>query len=313
VSRFPFPGSPTGWYHVAQSADVEPGEVLPMRYFGRELVCFRGAGGAVHVLDAYCPHLGAHLGYGGEVDGDDIVCPFHGWRFDAEGTNVDIPYSARTNRKARLTRWPVVEGNGEVYAWYDATGAPPTWVPPSLPECHDEAFVRHAGERWTMRTHVQEVMENVVDVAHFQYVHRTSGFGALELEEEGHRLWSKASVTFVTPRGDVDGHVISELFGLGIDVVRPSGLGDAAAVFTVTPVEDGLVEAGYTFLVPRARDGQGMSNFGRGLVDDFHKQAQQDKPIWEHKRYQASPALSADDGPIMAFRRWARQFYAEAA
>ena len=41
-----------------------------------------------------------------------ITCPFHGWKFDAEGANVDIPYSERVNRKARLRTYPVVEVNG---------------------------------------------------------------------------------------------------------------------------------------------------------------------------------------------------------
>jgi phenylpropionate dioxygenase-like ring-hydroxylating dioxygenase large terminal subunit len=49
---------------------------------GLELVVFRGAdSGAVSVLDAYCPHLGAHMGVGGQVVGDCMECPFHKWQF----------------------------------------------------------------------------------------------------------------------------------------------------------------------------------------------------------------------------------------
>ena len=85
--RSPFP-IPFGWFQVAWSADVKPGQVLPIEYFDRKLVVWRDDDGATHVNDAFCPHLGAHFGYGGQVQGDDLICPFHGWRFDAQGAKV---------------------------------------------------------------------------------------------------------------------------------------------------------------------------------------------------------------------------------
>jgi phenylpropionate dioxygenase-like ring-hydroxylating dioxygenase large terminal subunit len=72
-----------GWYLVCWSADLEPSQVKPLRYFGKNYVLFRGEDGKATLLDAHCPHLGAHLGYGGRVEGNDIICPFHAWRFVA--------------------------------------------------------------------------------------------------------------------------------------------------------------------------------------------------------------------------------------
>ena len=99
VVRSPFP-IPFGWFQVAWSTDLAPGDVEPIEVFGRKLVAWRSEDGVAHVTDAFCPHLGAHFGYGGHVNGNDIVCPFHGWRFDGEGCNTHIPYSNRTNKKA---------------------------------------------------------------------------------------------------------------------------------------------------------------------------------------------------------------------
>jgi hypothetical protein len=59
MSRFPFPDFPTGWFHVAYSRDVPPGSVVPLQYFGQELICYRGESGHAQVMDAFCPHLGA--------------------------------------------------------------------------------------------------------------------------------------------------------------------------------------------------------------------------------------------------------------
>ena len=99
--RFPFP-IPFGWYQVAFPDDLAPGEVTAVEYWSRELVLWRDTAGAFHLQDAFCPHLGAHLAYGGSVEGDLLTCPFHGWKFDGAGACTNIPYSQRTNRKARV-------------------------------------------------------------------------------------------------------------------------------------------------------------------------------------------------------------------
>ena len=72
---------PNGWFAVAWSKDLAVGEVQRIRYFDTELVLFRTRTGQVNVLDAYCPHLGAHLAEGGRVVGEAIQCPFHHWQY----------------------------------------------------------------------------------------------------------------------------------------------------------------------------------------------------------------------------------------
>ena len=78
--RFPFDAFPKGWFQVAYGREVASGQVIGLHYFGRRLICYRGDSGAAHVLDAYCPHLGADIAVGGTVVGDCVTCPFHGWR-----------------------------------------------------------------------------------------------------------------------------------------------------------------------------------------------------------------------------------------
>lgn len=125
MAKPPLPMNPTGWFQVAWSAEVGVGEVRRMRYFGREMICWRSASGAVAVMDAYCEHLGAHLGHGGTVDGERIVCPFHGWEWNREGRNVCIPYEDRPNPVRRIRSYPVVERNESIYLWHDVHGRAP--------------------------------------------------------------------------------------------------------------------------------------------------------------------------------------------
>lgn len=104
-----------------------------MRYFGRDLVVFRGADGRARVLDAICPHLGAHLGVNSRVEGDTVVCPFHAWRFDGKGMCVQIPGVERIPPGARVQAWPTVEVNGAIFAWYHDQRTPPAFEIPLLP------------------------------------------------------------------------------------------------------------------------------------------------------------------------------------
>src|SRR4051812_18877982 len=100
-------GVPASWYCIAWSAEVREDQMLDLHYFAADLICFRTASGEVRVFDAHCPHLGAHLADGCLVDGE-VQCPFHGWRFDAEGKNTLIPYAERPTQRA-LSPWLVHE------------------------------------------------------------------------------------------------------------------------------------------------------------------------------------------------------------
>ncbi len=134
TARSPFP-VPFGWFCVGYPEDFPVGQPRALFYFDRHLVGWRDDDGGLHVQDPFCPHLGAHLGHGGTVEGCEIVCPFHGWRFDAEGVNTDIPYSERTNQKGRLRTFPVLERNGVSLVWYHPDpDVAPQWDVPELPE-----------------------------------------------------------------------------------------------------------------------------------------------------------------------------------
>lgn len=66
---------PNSWYAVAFSDELRPGGVLARTVAEQELVVFRTRAGEACAMDAYCPHLGAHLGIGETVEGETIRCP----------------------------------------------------------------------------------------------------------------------------------------------------------------------------------------------------------------------------------------------
>ncbi|MCI0389639.1 MAG: Rieske 2Fe-2S domain-containing protein [Acidobacteria bacterium] len=160
-TRFPFTPYPSGWFRVGVSRDIKPGQIKPLRYFGRDLVLFRAEDGAARVIEAHCQHLGAHLGHGGRVMGDAVECSFHGWRWNGEGQCEAIPDSQKIPPNAALRCWPVKEVNDLIMVYHDEQGAEPAWEPPEMPEYNNTIWLpfRFAG-RYKIRTHVQEVAEN---------------------------------------------------------------------------------------------------------------------------------------------------------
>lgn len=79
---------------------------------GRDLICYRGSSGALHVMDGRCPHMGVRLATDGIVQGDWIRCRFHGWCWDADGNNCHVPYRERPLAMVRLRTYRVDETDG---------------------------------------------------------------------------------------------------------------------------------------------------------------------------------------------------------
>ncbi|MFD9721761.1 Rieske 2Fe-2S domain-containing protein [Streptomyces sp. NPDC059076] len=71
---------------LVPSSDLPPGGVLTRRLMGEDVVVYRTRSGRAHVIRPYCPHLGTHLGCGGRVEDDLIVCPFHNFAFNGDGS-----------------------------------------------------------------------------------------------------------------------------------------------------------------------------------------------------------------------------------
>lgn len=135
------------------------------------MLCGSQEDGKARILDAYCPHMGANLGVTGQVVGNDIVCPFHGWQFDGEGKCTKIPYAEKVPGFIKTTAWPCIEMNGSIMVWHDAEGRPPLWLPSDIKEINSGAYKWHGSSLHQVRAHIQEIPENGPDTAHLNYLH----------------------------------------------------------------------------------------------------------------------------------------------
>jgi phenylpropionate dioxygenase-like ring-hydroxylating dioxygenase large terminal subunit len=312
---FPFPRLPYGWFLSAYSREIASGEVRTFRYFGEELVIYRDADGAVHALEAHCPHLGAHLGAGGCVDGDGLRCPFHGWRFAADGRCVEVPYSPRVPRVG-MRAWPIVERGGLIFLWHDPDGGAPAF---DLPDFEGEEYTERREVDFVLRSHPQELMENTADIAHFGYLHGARNHRYLRDWRAHGPLadtligFSASGAALGAPVDWIDLEINFALHGLGylvIDTHVPSAFVDARVRVCATPIDEDHVRVFFLSNIRRMPDPAFTSMVERLFHEAALADFKQDMKIWQHKVYRPRPVLVPGDGPILAYREWARQFYA---
>ncbi|MCH2171905.1 Rieske (2Fe-2S) protein [Myxococcota bacterium] len=310
--NFPHP-IPASWYAVAVSGDLAIGEVVSRDYFGRQLAVFRGEDGKPAVLDAHCPHLGAHLAHGGTVVGSRIRCPFHAWEFEgATGVCAHVPYAKRIPAAAHVGAYPTVEKNGFVFAWYHPQDAPPSFELPDLREAGSEDWSTPDRYEWEVRTQIQEMGENGVDSAHFQFVHGALNVPTAEVESDGPSRRNYQPVNLKTPRGEVDGGIESQVYGMGFAITRFTGICETLELACSTPIDKESVHVRYAFTQPRVDGADPVGGVAAAIIRDIVKQMNEDIPIWENKKFCERPILCDGDGPIPEYRRWCKQFYADA-
>lgn len=161
-----------GWYWLCRSKDIARGKVRALRLLGRDLAVYRGADGRVAALDAYCAHMGAHLAEG-RVEGNELRCFFHHWRYDAQGQCTDIPcLEGKPTARMRVRRWPTAERYGMVWLW---TGEAPAHDVPEVPELAGQGCDTLIANRFRKRCHPSVMLINAIDEQHFRSVHHLPG------------------------------------------------------------------------------------------------------------------------------------------
>ena len=316
---------PRGWFMIADAAEVGTSPVA-LRFFGRNFVAYRGESGRVYLVDAYCPHMRVHLAHnttsyivkdGEQIQGESIRCPGHGWRFNPQGQCDDIPYSTHGIPKAACIKtFPVVEKAGCIWMWHDEEGGAPDFDLPAFAEwdMEDEGWVRwRIDPLGTLPVHPQEIVDNIVDAAHFVPVHGSRDIVYFENEFQDHiaiQRFGAGHRTLVSESGDVlvtDTHYT----GPGILLCRMEGQHPSLMMICHTPVEDGEVRVWFALFVKASdsrADEAGVS-MARSYQDVSLEAFAQDFELWKHKDPAFSVMQVPDDGPFHKERIWYRQFF----
>lgn len=327
MSKPTLPMNPTGWFQVAWAGEVPVGSVHRMRYFGRDLVAWRGESGEVTVMDAYCEHLGAHLGYGGTVVGDVIQCPFHGWQWNSLGRNVCIPYEERPNLGRKIRTYPTLERNEAIYLWHDVERRAPYFDVPDVFTSWDDGA---SADRYhpaypdstlldeRLELHPQYVLENGVDFAHFKYVHNVPLVPLFTRQDFDQPIsYVDFTVAFEGEPGsidEVDSGVEAINAGLGLAITRSHGMVDNRTALAVTPVDEETCDLRFSVWIGNdpAVGGEPSPELAAKNARYVIEQVEADIVIWSHQKYADPAALARGEYPgFTALRKWAQQFYPE--
>jgi phenylpropionate dioxygenase-like ring-hydroxylating dioxygenase large terminal subunit len=165
------------WYPVVRAQDLgaTPQKV---RILAHDFVVFRDQHGKPVVLSDTCIHRGASLAQGKCKEDGTVQCPYHGWRFNADGVCTRIPSIGSKTKppaRARVDSYPVQERYGIVFAFLG--DLPESERPPIMEvEEHGTPEWRATVVTFDINYHYERSIENGLDPAHNEYVHTTHGY-----------------------------------------------------------------------------------------------------------------------------------------
>ncbi|MFH8623469.1 Rieske 2Fe-2S domain-containing protein [Streptomyces vietnamensis] len=320
-----------GWHCLGLAETFKDGKPHEIEAFGTKLVVFQGQDdGQLHVLNAYCPHMGGNLAQG-SVKGDAVACPFHDWRWSGNGRCAGIPYARRVPPRARTRAWTSLERNKQLFVWNDPEGnpPPPEVTVPEIAGIHGPEADQWSDWTWkTLRVegaNCREIVDNVVDMAHFYYVHYAfpeyfknvfDGHVATQYMES-------------SPRGDMElgtlssGRLRSDASYFGpsymIDHLY-SDVGGGAEMEIVLinchyPIDENSFLLQYGAIVKRlpGMTDEQAAEAARLTAEGATVGFEQDVEIWQNKTRIDNPLLTEEDGPVYQLRRWYEQFYVDVA
>lgn len=312
-----------GWHVVGASKDFNS-EPTQLDYFGRRMVAYRGVDdGQIHILDAYCPHMGADMSRG-KVEGDSLRCPFHGWRWDGNGVCDEIPYADKIPTKAVIGAYPTTEENGLVFIWNDPEGNPP--IEAQYPKKMDDYF---SGE-WTdwnltvvpIESNCRELVDNMADMAHFGPVHYST-VESFKNIQDGHTYtqFMTGGHDILVEEGDNEGFTSVAVYeGPAYMHTTMTGSMDGQEMVTHllvahVPVHTEKFDIRLGVMLKKNPNLSEKQN--QALVDEYTQMSIdsfiQDVDIWNNKVRVDNPLMCDGDGPLHMLRKWYSQFYMDAA
>lgn len=180
------------WYPVAMADEIRD-QPVAVKLLDMNLVCYR-SGDKVVIARDLCFHRGAPLSKGW-VDNGEIVCPYHGFRYNCEGKCTAVPAhpSSKISPKLKLIVYPAVERYGLI--WTCLGGAPEQI--PAFPAWDDPDYINIRIPSFDIAGSSGRQMEGFLDVSHFAYVHTATFGDRNNTEVPQYKVWREGDTELV--------------------------------------------------------------------------------------------------------------------
>ena len=160
------------WHPVCYATELGVDKPLGTTLLDQPLVVWRGPNGHATVQDDLCIHRGTALSLGWLQDGC-LVCPYHGWHYDASGRCVRIPQLADPVRtipaKAKVRAYECLERHGLI--WTRLSPEPARYSLPEVPELDSPGWRLVQTGPFAWKANAARQVENFTDLGHFPWVH----------------------------------------------------------------------------------------------------------------------------------------------
>ncbi|MFG2720778.1 Rieske 2Fe-2S domain-containing protein [Streptomyces sp. NPDC048416] len=303
----------TGWHLFAFLSELT-GNLTPLAIGPRRLMAVRQHD-EVRLFDANCPHRGAHLGIGGTVDGDCVICPFHGKRITLGDT---------TGRRWAVREHPVLRWGQALFTRLGQDDADDRGLPAAL-AAFDATHPLVAALTRDIAAPAELIVENAFDGDHFTALHKVPKVGGMqtrpgeagELVIEGEFFMQTSpwqddrakeavrweAVRTGVVRWDYRPRFLARAFSPGVVVTEFGPPGRTHVIVTAAvPTATGCtarvaigVSAGHEAELPM-------------LIAGSHKAIGEDISIWENLDLTAEPHYDAGDRPVLAFKAFCAGF-----
>jgi phenylpropionate dioxygenase-like ring-hydroxylating dioxygenase large terminal subunit len=163
---------PNLWTPVLPIAEIGFAPIA-VELAGEWLVLFHNSAGQFAALLNRCPHRGVPLSQGQITEDGCLQCPYHGWRFSADGVCTRIPFNQLNPAqlsKLSVVSFPTRVIAGMLWVFTGTENVPELQLPSSLLEPDERYIIHH--EIWN--AHWTRAIEISLDYLHIPFVHRDS-------------------------------------------------------------------------------------------------------------------------------------------
>jgi len=293
------------WFPICLSRELPAGKVLGVDFLGGRVVAYRGASGVARVMSAYCAHLGSDLSVG-DVQGEELRCAFHHWRYDPMGWCVSTKVGDPPPKGACLFAFQATEKHGIVWAY---NGERPRFEIPDFPYPASELMTNTSAFPEPVPVDPWVLSCNTPDMQHIKALH-----GVTFDKGDPHDAveWTDHSMLYDFSGLHANGEPIEYRVGIyGTNIFYQSSTINGRWFGAMTPF--GLPRSGQTkvFAVIAARknegDEQSTKDFLRFVTELEMRVVSEDMPVINSIHFRPG-TLTKSDRTLARFFQYLRDY-----
>jgi nitrite reductase/ring-hydroxylating ferredoxin subunit len=301
-----------GWFQLAFTRDLNQ-SINPVQFGDKKLIAVK-IEDEWRIYDAWCPHRGAHLAYGGCLKGNKIQCSFHGLLIGLGNDSKQSLTSEQTSSFS-LKQYRTIDLGGILFF--------------ELGEGKSCGFLKQAkvliddfclvpGFQTQVNVPHSMVIENAFDCAHFHSVHNIVNHPDFEIcDSESEEF--KVSGEFVVPKSpwhinannDSNQTLLftATAFSSGIVITSMDGSDPYCVITCSTPGEHGTSNVFLSIAVPTTKSSDVDPVLCKYLLKKSYEGLQPDIKIWENMNTEHQPIFIDRDKCVQEFQKFSKGFY----